>query len=134
MSETFNGMAASNRVDLSEKSILNSLQKSRDKTACDLMTGVLFANRLLVKPPPELPKDVPEHGSDDSDADDMDMDGDFGDVELGEVAVTFNLLASKFPISQELLPPIVLRSQLYTAIGDRTLVDRELVCCPFDMT
>ena len=99
---------------------VDALREAREKTMTDLMTGILYANHLMTKKPPEVPEDQ---------ADDADGPAaDEGNVELGEVAVAFNLLASNFPVSQEHLPPIVLRSQLYAHVPDKTLVDRELVC------
>ena len=96
----------------------SDLKEAREKTTRELMVGMLYANHLMMKKPPEVPE-----GQDDG------PDVDESGVELGEVAVAFNLLASNFPVSQEYLPPIVLRSQLYAHVHDKTLVDRELVCC-----
>ena len=126
MSAVNNGINAAGQ-HISDKTELDALKTSRDRTAKELIVGVLYANHVVAKPPPVLPRNVLDDEVNKDDSDD-DMDEDFNDIELGEVAVAFSMLASNFPVSRDCLPPIVLRSQLYANIKDKTLVDRELVC------
>lgn len=109
----------------SHSSVVEQLRHAREAVVHARTAHVLGAAALLREPTPPPPLPQPELEAATTEVAAVPSDDP---VELGDVAVALGVLASEFPVAQAALPPIVLRSQLYARVGDRTLVDREVVC------
>lgn len=112
----------------SHSSVVEQLRHAREAVVHARTAHVLGAAALLREPaPPSPPPPLPQPELEAATTEVAAVPSD-DPVELGDVAVALGVLASEFPVAQAALPPIVLRSQLYARVGDRTLVDREVVC------